>query len=423
MYINSISLENVRTFAAEKTIYFNHPDRKYSDNGSAPRKPKLKNVNLLFGQNASGKTTVLEAIALASLGPAISDSRISPRPLVRFLPKSREPSARESRLRANIRASLSLQDSEVLSPPLGDAKLEWSSELTIAQRGELESFEHTASKNVNWEALYQSTNESFFIVAYGATRRVDPYWELAAKLPPRSSFMRGSRIESIVQEGYPLVPLQAWPPQHKNGDRWNQVVELINKALGSGHFEFKGEEKNEEYYFSQGGLDVPFRSLSDGYRAFLGWIVDLLFHLSFATEASQQRLDEVSGIVLVDEIDVHLHPKWQMEVVGNLSRAFPKLQFIFTSHSPLIAGSVEWMNITHLQLDHQHRTGVKPFDQPVHGLDADQILLTDLFGLKTTRARAKDRQLDDLTRLARSGDDEAAKQLIAALARGTEEHP
>lgn len=418
MYINDITLENVRTFAAQKTIHFNHPDRVYSEGGPIPISPRLTNVNLLFGPNACGKSTVLESIALASLGPAVIESRIAPRPLVRFLPATRAPSPREGRKKAVIRASMVLHGDELQAMPPG---VDVTSELTVVSHGELERFEPSGSKWAKWDALYYSENESFFVVAYGATRRVESQGEKSWLSYHRTKFMRLNRVESIIQEGFPLVSLRDWLPDYKKGShRFDNVIKLINKALGKGHFVFEGKAKGDDYCFSQGGLDIPFRSLSDGYRAYLGWVEDLLFHLDFASMRSKRQLDELPGIVLVDEIDLHLHPKWQMEVIGNLSRAFPRLQFIFTSHSPLIAGSVEWMNVTRLHLDKQHRTGVDAFTHPIHGLDADQILVSDLFDLKTTRAPGKVSELEELQKRARHGDKEAADRIILAMAQGTE---
>ncbi len=109
-----------------------------------------------------------------------------------------------------------------------------------------------------------------------------------------------------------------------------------------------------------------------------------------------------------------------MEVIGHLSKTFPRLQFIFTSHSPLIAGSVEWMNVRKLNLDSQHRTTLEDFQQPIHGLDADQILVSDLFGLESTRAPDKRDRLYELRIAARRGNNEAAKKLISEMAKGLE---
>ena len=363
MFVESISLENIRTFAAKKTVTFNHPDREYRDHHGLERAPHLKNVNLVFGDNASGKTTLLEAVALAVLGPAIIESRIAPRPLVRFVPTNRKPSAREKSKEGRIKVSLALHESETMTLRAEAPPNTGFAELTVRQRGELESFDSKGSDHINWEAVYRSRNESFFVVAYGATRRAESSTESYRSKRRHSSFIRVNRIESIVQEGYPLETLQSWfSAKKKSSKRWKQVVDLINGTLGRGHFVFEGKQVNGDYVFLRGGMEVPFRSLSDGYRAFLGWVTDLLFHLDYACARSDLRLDEVSGIVLVDEIDLHLHPSWQMEVIAHLAKTFPRLQFIFTSHSPLIAGSVERMNITRLQLDRQHQTGADPFE-------------------------------------------------------------
>ncbi len=97
------------------------------------------------------------------------------------------------------------------------------------------------------------------------------------------------------------------------------------------------------------------------------------------------------------------------------------MQFILTSHSPLVAGSLEWMNLILLTTrGREPKTTAKRIPESVHGLDADQILLTDFFGLKTTRAAAKDRELDRLRIAARGGDKDAAREFVRALAMGTE---
>ena len=109
-------------------------------------------------------------------------------------------------------------------------------------------------------------------------------------------------------------------------------------------------------------------------------------------------------------------------VIKTVARALPRMQFIFTSHSPLVAGSLEWMNIITLKLSpHANRTIAKRLKESIHGLDADQVLISDFFGLKTTRAESKTRQLDKLTLQAALGDDQAAERLISKLAEGMEE--
>ena len=76
---------------------------------------------------------------------------------------------------------------------------------------------------------------------------------------------------------------------------------------------------------------------------------------------------------MVDEIDLHLHPRRQMEVISTVARAFPRMQFILTSHSPLVASSLEWMNIITLKLDSRsNSTEPHRFPESIRGLVADR---------------------------------------------------
>ena len=86
-------------------------------------------------------------------------------------------------------------------------------------------------------------------------------------------------------------------------------------------------------------LDV--RQLSDGERGILSMVLDLARRLSQANEGAGDPLAEGRAVVLIDEIDLHLHPKWQRQIVHNLQAAFPRCQFIATTHSPQVIGEVE----------------------------------------------------------------------------------
>jgi predicted ATP-binding protein involved in virulence len=86
---------------------------------------------------------------------------------------------------------------------------------------------------------------------------------------------------------------------------------------------------------------IPFHLLSDGYRNMIGMVADIAYRM--ATLNPQLKADvikQTEGIVLIDEIDLHLHPKWQRQVVGRLLDTFPKVQFIASSHSPFIIQSL-----------------------------------------------------------------------------------
>lgn len=87
---------------------------------------------------------------------------------------------------------------------------------------------------------------------------------------------------------------------------------------------------------------VPFNSLSDGYRNMVGMVADIAHRAArLNPHHGADAAIKTTGIVLIDEIDLHLHPKWQRRVVMDLKKAFPGLQFIASTHSPFILQSLE----------------------------------------------------------------------------------
>ena len=97
--------------------------------------------------------------------------------------------------------------------------------------------------------------------------------------------------------------------------------------------------------FRHGRVEVPYRALSDGYNTFIRHGPgDLLFQIESVT-GGDLPYTEVGGIVLVDEVDLLLHPVWQRQVVSDIARALPNLQFVFTSHCLIVAGTLHGENI------------------------------------------------------------------------------
>lgn len=89
-----------------------------------------------------------------------------------------------------------------------------------------------------------------------------------------------------------------------------------------------------------GGITLDVRLLSDGERCVLALILDISKRLAQANPTLDVPLEIGEAVVLIDEIDLHLHPQWQRKIVGNLERTFPNCQFIATTHSPQIIGEV-----------------------------------------------------------------------------------
>lgn len=407
MYIDHIQLENFRTFR-KSGISFIHPDRDFESLGLP--KPKLKNINLLLGNNGLGKTTLLKAVALAALGPAVGKSGIFPYQLIRR--ESRNGALKPAVLKADFTTH---EQDHCVYPRI-------ESHVEVVPEGDLELLEWRHAESSAWHPVFSSDSDAFFMVGYGATRRSE---KSSRFQPSTKSGERAKRVMGLFEDDYSLRPLNTWLPQYRDSKkfrpRYKEAVELINGLMGKSHYQFSGEQDHEgEFLFERGGLKVPFPALSDGYRAYVGWIADLLYHVC-RTCPPKKHLVENRGLVMVDEIDLHLHPKWQMTVLPTLAGALPNIQFIATSHSPLVVGSLEWMNIIVMKPGTKQSSHAERLPEPVHGLDADQVLLTDFFGMESTRTGVKDTQLKSLTLAARSGSKTAADQLLKEWSKGLEE--
>lgn len=423
MYIDHITLKNFRSFRSAE-VHFVHPDQNYQNLDFV--QPKLKNVNLLLGNNGFGKTTLLKAIALACLGPAVGDAGIYPYRLIRREPASRaKPESKIQKVMAGVVAEespariMASFTSHEQDRTFDIARLE--SEIEVRRKGDLENLTWVHSEEKAWHPIYSSESDALFFVGYGATRRVEQKERFDPGSRRSRVFVRAQRVQSLFEESYSLVPLNSWLPEYqaKNKGRYAQVVDLMNRLVGRGHYAFTGLLEDGEYLFNRGGLSIPFPALSDGYRAYLGWVGDLLYHVCM-TCPSGKKLTENRGIVMIDEIDLHLHPKWQMTVLPTLAAALPNIQFIVTSHSPLIVGSLEWANIITMKQSTRQASKLERIRSAVHGLDADQVLLTEFFGLESTRAPGQKKDLKALALKARLGDTGAANQLLSQMSRGTE---
>ena len=128
---------------------------------------------------------------------------------------------------------------------------------------------------------------------------------------------------------------------------------------------------------------MPLRQLGYGYRTMIAWMVDFASRMVDRYPDSPDPLAE-PAVVLVDEIDLHLHPKWQRELIGFLTERFPNTQFIATAHSPLIVQAAGEANIALLRREGDHVV-IENDPETIHGWSIDQILTSELYGLKTAR--------------------------------------
>ena len=131
---------------------------------------------------------------------------------------------------------------------------------------------------------------------------------------------------------------------------------------------------------------VPLDQVSLGYRTMFAWIVDIAWRLLDRYPKSPNPLHE-PAIVLVDEIDLHLHPLWQRKIRETLAEHFPRVQFISTAHSPLMAQSSLDANVAVVRRSGDHAEIVND-PLVIKEWRLDQLVTSDLFGLDSARSPA-----------------------------------
>jgi predicted ATP-binding protein involved in virulence len=128
---------------------------------------------------------------------------------------------------------------------------------------------------------------------------------------------------------------------------------------------------------------VSLRQLGYGYQTLITWVTDFANRMAERYPASPDPLGE-PAVALVDEIDLHLHPLWQRQLMDFLTKRFPKTQFIVTAHSPLVAQASADAKIAVLRREGDHVVIDNDVDN-IRGWRIDQILTSGLFGLTSAR--------------------------------------
>ena len=128
------------------------------------------------------------------------------------------------------------------------------------------------------------------------------------------------------------------------------------------------------------GRSTSIEALSEGYRSVFTMTVDML------REFSQyfNNLEEAQGVVLIDEIETHLHPRWKMQVMTSLRRVLPKVQFIATTHDPLCLRGMDDGEVVVLQRSRGGEVRQLRDLPSIRGMTAEQLLTSDYFGLAST---------------------------------------
>lgn len=217
-----------------------------------------------------------------------------------------------------------------------------------------------------------------------------------------------------------LLVLKEWD---KNQIEEQIVRQAIKDALGAKGCNIIQDidirvHKSKVYFHFIDGREVETDCLSDGYRRLVNVVVDLAFRCAFLNRGlyGQETCKKTIGTVLIDEIDLHLHPTLQSLVLKGLRNAFPKVQFIVSSHAPMVMSSVESNDENEVfKLDFSVETGYSVESTVTYGMDLSTISKVIL--RQPPRSAQVDEELVELFGLMDKAEYEKAIVLLADLKR------
>jgi predicted ATP-binding protein involved in virulence len=169
------------------------------------------------------------------------------------------------------------------------------------------------------------------------------------------------------------------------------VNQILSKVLQFNDIEKIIQEPENVFFKFDRYTDskVAIEQMSEGRKNILSLICDILMHISSLQpdkNLEEQDILDYSGVILIDEIGAHLHPTWKMKIVSQLRKTFPKLQFICTTHDPLCLKGFKQGEIVVLRKDKDGKVFmVNQEDLPnPEAMRADQLLTSQYFGLNST---------------------------------------
>lgn len=349
---------------------------------------------ILLGNNGSGKSTVLKAIALALSGED-EKARSYSRQLLRSGAVSGTIEIKVGAITyrttiRNVRGRVEVKADQI--PPL--------------KAGTLVALAFPAVRGVARPGPAAADNESY---PYPRVEDVIPL--LAGGADERVANLKSWIINTWVKTQTSNVPNQSARLQDML-DKFFRFFDQLTPGFELSLNSCDVDSKEVILDTADGPLSLDF--VSQGMSSTIGW-VGVLFQRLLDIYKDSDTPEAEAGLLLIDEIDSHLHPEWQRLLCPKVKELFPKLQVIATTHSPLMVANSEAGELLRIQRDGAELT-VEPIAISMEGYRADQILTTNAFGLTTTRGvrteERRKRYAELLGRKERSDEEEAEFKAI-----------
>jgi predicted ATP-binding protein involved in virulence len=340
-YFKSLTVENVKCFKKEQTL-------DLSDGNGLPAQ-----WTVILGDNNTGKTTLLRC--LAYLEAKLDYETLSKTPI--------------------CLSSISFKAGELLKEGVLNQPFQVKCQILLEASNAFDNhamwgMDKYQLYHENWGIGSHAINKDYYsniggliTYGYGTSRRMG-----------ESSLSESNNEEntaSLFSDEVTLINAEEWLLQTdyaaKNGakraaSRLAKIKQVLTGGILPDVSDFRFTTTFHLNSFVEVQTDygwIRFSELGYGYQTTIAWVVDLAKRLFDRYPDSQNPLAE-PAIVLVDEIDLHLHPEWQRKIIQFLTHQFPRTQFIVTSHSPLVVQSANQINLVLLEKTGNHVTISRP---------------------------------------------------------------
>ena len=390
MYIKKIILRNIRGFS-EVSFDLSREEGQYAG------------WTVFTGNNGSGKSTLLKAIAVGLVGKDVSRSL---QPSFHRWVRDGSPQAEASIQLEIVRCEEDeLAETGRAPAAVFPAKiaLRNGGKETTLQAEVPDSMKNRRTYHTPDRTIWSAEARGWFSCGYGPFRRV---FGASPEATRQMVAPTTERFVTMFQEAASLAEVDQWMRLLKHKELENKdaereqlalVMEFLRDDLMPNQISVDRVDSDGLWLKDRNGVQLAWGEMSDGYRAAAALLADIVRHLigTYGFENLTQKTPEGktavrrSGVVLIDEIDAHLHPAWQREIGFWLKRHFPNIQFLVTTHSPIICQAADWNGLFVLPEPGSGDTPRPLSEEEYRKVIAsrpDTILLTSAFGLENTRS-------------------------------------
>ena len=348
---------------------------------------------VFIGNNGAGKSSILNALQIA-LGIFIG---ISQQDVRQFDYESTYKEINDDDARLKTTSTGSTFNQEAQYPVIIGVEAESSDKQLISWKRELQAFSLKRNIDTNNILYYLRklqkgiTNDKNVIaplIVYYGTRR---QWDKNDSKPENNILFlpqMNGYVNALSEKPFNIEVMRHWFSRMLLIARKKPVPEFeaVRNAISSCYkgiderknlkdviidYDAEKEDIEIQMYFDNDKVEIlPLHYLSDGAKSILAIVADIAYRMAILNPHLLDKvITDTDGIVLIDEIDMHLHPSWQRKIVESLTKTFPKVQFIFTTHSPTVLTHVQRENIQILS-----DGKVYPIDSKTYGRDVNSIL-------------------------------------------------